>query len=100
MIAGLVGILYPMESEPAYSVARMWQAFGLTLGFIMSYFSSLAAFLYLLLGMVLVTSVLYTIVEFKSQSTAQIFPCLVSCAKEKAPGSTIEEEELVSNTES
>ena len=52
MIAGLDGILYPMESEPAYSVARMWQAFGLTLGFIIVLlYTSLAAFLYLLLGM-------------------------------------------------
>eukprot|EP00731_Ephydatia_muelleri_P023228 Em0015g811a len=97
--SSFVGILYPTESEPAYSVARMWQAFGLTVGFVMSYFDSQAAFLYLLLGLLLITTGLYMVVEFKSQSRTQIFPCLVFCIKETAAGS-VEEEELVTRAES
>lgn len=89
-----------MESEPAYSVARMWQAFGLAVGFVMSYFNSQAAFLYLLLGLLLITTVLYIVVEFKSQSRTQIFPCLIFCVRETAAASSIEEEELVARTES
>ena len=60
---GFVGILFPINSDPAYSIARMWLAMGFVIGFIAANFGDLAARLYLLLAVVTVTVILYLVVE-------------------------------------
>ena len=60
---GFVGILFPINSDPAYSIARMWLAMGFVIGFIAANFGDLAPRLYLLLAVVMVTVILYLVVE-------------------------------------
>ena len=60
---GFVGILFPTNSDPAYSIARMWLALGFVIGFIAANFGDVASRLYLLLAVVVVTVFLYLVVE-------------------------------------
>lgn len=97
MSSSLVGILYHSESEPAYSAARMWQASGLTVGFVMSYFASQTVFLYVLLGTILLTVILYIVVELKNWAF-HIPPSLEFCLRKKVTDD-VEAEELVTSVE-
>ncbi|KAL5477660.1 hypothetical protein EMCRGX_G024485 [Ephydatia muelleri] len=61
--SSFVGILFPRNSDPAYSIARMWLALGFVIGFIAANFGDIAARVYLLLAVAVVTVVLYLVVE-------------------------------------
>eukprot|EP00731_Ephydatia_muelleri_P023291 Em0015g874a len=61
--ASFLGILFPTNSAPAYSIARMWLAMGFVIGFIEANFGDVTGGLLLLLAAVPVTVILYMVVE-------------------------------------
>lgn len=74
--AGLTGILFADKSETAYSIVRIWQAFGFTAGFATAEILSLEARLCLLLATVSFATLCSLVVEFKTQTKAQLLPCI------------------------
>ena len=74
--AGLTGILFADRSETAYSIVRIWQAFGFTVGFATAKILSLEAHLCLLLATVSFATLCNLVVEFKTQTKAQLLPCV------------------------
>lgn len=74
--AGLTGILFADRSETAYSIVRIWQAFGFTAGFATAEILSLEAWLCLLLATVSFATLCSLVVEFKTQTKAQLLPCV------------------------
>ena len=74
--AGLTGILFSDRSETAYSIVRIWQAFGFTAGFGTAELLSLEARLCLLLATVSFATLCSLVVEFKTQTKAQLLPCV------------------------
>lgn len=75
-LAGLTGILFSDRSETAYSIVRIWQAFGFTAGFATAEILSLEARLWLLLATVSFATLCSLMVEFKTQTKAQLLPCV------------------------
>ena len=72
----LTGILFSDRSETAYSIVRIWQAFGFTAGFATAKILSLEAHLWLLLAAVSFATLCSLMVEFKTQTKAQLLPCV------------------------
>ncbi|XP_026174996.1 protein unc-93 homolog A [Mastacembelus armatus] len=60
----LYGILFPREKEAAFANYRMWESLGFVIAFAYSTFLCLEYKLYILLAVLLLTSITYPIVEY------------------------------------
>ncbi|KAM9840296.1 protein unc-93 homolog A [Aulostomus maculatus] len=61
----LYGILFPRDKEAAFANYRMWESLGFVIAFAYSTFLCLEYKLYILLAVLLATSVTYPIVEYR-----------------------------------
>ena len=77
-LLGLVGILFPDESELAYSVHRIWLAIGLSIGFVIGEFLHLTGQCYFMLAAITVAVISNLVLEFKTQSRTTLLPCCKS----------------------
>lgn len=64
------------QRQPTCSIVRIWQAFGFTAGFATAEILSLEARLWLLLATVSFATLCSLVVEFKTQTKAQLLPCV------------------------
>ena len=71
---GLVGILFPTQSELAYSVHRIWQSIGLAMGFVSAQFLPFRGRCYVTLVAIVVALVSNLVLEFKTQTKATLLP--------------------------
>lgn len=62
--AALYGVLFPRDKEAAFANYRMWESLGFVIAFAYSTFICLEYKLYILLAVLLLTSVTYPIVEY------------------------------------
>lgn len=62
--AALYGILFPRDKEAAFSNYRMWESLGFVIAFAYSTFLCLEYKLYIMLGILALTSITYPLVEY------------------------------------
>lgn len=62
--AALYGILFPRDKEAAFANYRMWESLGFAIAFAYSTFLCLEYKLYIMLGMLVLTTITYPIVEY------------------------------------
>ena len=62
--SALYGVLFPRDKEAAFANYRMWESLGFVIGFAYSNFICLDFKIYILLAMLVLTTVTYPIVEY------------------------------------
>lgn len=62
--AALYGILFPRDKEAAFANYRMWESLGFVIAFAYSTFLCLEYKLYIMLGILVLTTITYPIVEY------------------------------------
>lgn len=68
----LYGVLFPCDKEAAFANYRMWESLGFVIAFAYSTFLCLEYKLYILLAVLLLTSVTYPIVEYHEHMNSRL----------------------------
>lgn len=70
--AALYGVLFPQDKEAAFANYRMWESLGFVIAFAYSTFLCLEYKLYIMLGVLLLTTFTYPIVEYHHYKRAAL----------------------------
>ena len=84
---GLVGLYLSDQQEVAYSVLRMGLALGFILGFSSPLYLDTSVLLYLMLALIIISSISYSVLIFSTQNKKELLPCCF-----KSVGDSIEKE--------